>query len=283
MAYEEFENTKGSDLDARTGESGLAINEYGGGGISESPLIRIENDGSLSLQSETMLFEWAQRRGLKKVGIDHLAFEFLFSREKKTRTFESGGDWPDEIVGSASVGRNPGSMQVTTGTTSGSYGKLQSGSGIGVSLGQNRDVINWGNPVCMYVRFATAAQTTNGHARVTLGKTGADDEGALVRKGIGIEIENTTLYGIVHNGTSQTRVSLGTVTTLDTYTVDIIGDGAGNFSFYLNGDLDSVETTSAGPSGLGTGGESNMQIEAENGADSASQNITVFDLKLWSY
>jgi hypothetical protein len=283
MAYESFEDSRGTDLDTRTGASDIAINEYGGGGIAETPRVRIETASALSSAEKPRLYEWAFSRGLRLADFDQRAFEFIYNPAKRWRTFDVGGDWVQAVTGSASASNRPGALQANTNATAGSTASVRTGNALGLCNGVARNKIDWSKPLFMSISFATAGTTTAGHSRVTLGKSGSDGIGALVGHGVGIEIEDDSLLGIVHDGTSQTRGAFATLTDEAVYRVDIISDGAGNVDFHLNGNPSAGSSTTDGPSVLSASGDSVLQVESMNDTDAAAQNITVFDIKILTY
>jgi hypothetical protein len=84
------------------------------------------------------------------------------------------------------------------------------------------------------------------------GKAEADGVGDLTRRGMGWKVTGGTgsrfLNLQVHNGTTLTNVASSfAVTGSVAFDWDIISDGAGNVTLYVNGS--SVATSSAGPTG----------------------------------
>jgi hypothetical protein len=119
--------------------------------------------------------------------------------------------------------------------------------------------------------------TTNGLARISMGKTSADGVGALGRKGIGIQIAALALAGQVHDGSSVTTTStLKTITEDEVVDVYIVSDGGGNVEWFF--DDVSIGTSTGGPAVVGTAAESRIYVEVDNGADSAVQRIEVNEI-----
>src|SRR3990167_2070655 len=146
-----------------------------------------------------------------------------------------------------------------------------------VTRGVRFDEINWSRPITIWCRFTVSAATSTGAARFTLGKANATGVGNLATRGIGFQVNNLLLLGLVHDGSTATPVSLGTLTALIAYDMRIESDGRGNVSWYL--DDVYMGTTALGPTGTSTVDDTNWYIEAGNGADSAAQAFTVSDVQ----
>jgi hypothetical protein len=105
---------------------------------------------------------------------------------------------------------------------------------------------------------------------VTLGGYSSQTTGAMTQKGIGIKKVGGTsnvIELIVHNGTSQTAVSSSTAPALlEAVNWTIYSDGTGNVTLYINGS--QAATTSAGPTGTNTAGNSayREQVECPSGS-----------------
>jgi len=105
---------------------------------------------------------------------------------------------------------------------------------------------------------------------VTLGGYSTLTTGAMTQKGFGIKKVGGTsnvIELIVHNGTSQTAVSSSTAPALaEAVNWTIYSDGTGNVTLYINGT--QAATTSAGPTGTNTAGNSayREQVECPSGS-----------------
>lgn len=139
------------------------------------------------------------------------------------------------------------------------------------SSGVAGDVIDWSKRIIIIGMLEVGLSTTNGINRLTLGKNTTDGVAALTDKGIGIEVRNLALHGIVHNGTTGAAVNLSTSVTLSQCASVIIeSDGAGNIEWFVDGL--SVGTSAAGPIGSGTANRTILQLESTNGADAVAYN-----------
>ena len=105
---------------------------------------------------------------------------------------------------------------------------------------------------------------------VTLGGYTTNTTGDMTQKGFGIKRVGGTssvIQLIAHNGTSQTSVSTSSAPgLLQSVNWTIYSDGAGNVTLYINGS--QAATTSAGPTGLNTAGQSvyREQVECASGS-----------------
>lgn len=191
------------------------------------------------------------------------------------------GEWMNiSTTGSGNVAHVARRLDVSTGATATSTARVRSHSETGWSIGHPVGVIDWSKKVVTQVIFAAMAGTTNGATRLVIGKTTGAGVGDLATKGIGIKIENLALKGHVHNGTEAADIDLSTtLTASQVYRILIVSDGAGNVEWFVNKARKGA--TTAGPSVTGSAGESTIQVEADNGGDTADQGILVIDLKTY--
>ena len=97
--------------------------------------------------------------------------------------------------------------------------------------------------------YITFPAISNMIARVTFGKAEANGVGDLAVRGIGWKYTTGASQFVqlmVHNGTTLTTVNSSFTPTSVAFSWDIISEGNGNVTLYINGS--SVATTSAGPS-----------------------------------
>jgi hypothetical protein len=118
----------------------------------------------------------------------------------------------------------------------------------------------WGDDANVYINFAKRIwisgrslinlPTQNNYVcRVSFGKTEASGVGDLALRGIGWKYTCGTSQFVqlmVHNGTTLTTVNSSFTPSNVAFDWDVVSDGAGNVTLYINGA--SVATTSAGPS-----------------------------------
>ena len=114
------------------------------------------------------------------------------------------------VTGSGLTTRVWRRMQVNTGTTIGSTAIARTVAGTSFSRGKATDIMDWSKQVIIYLTFTNKNNTTNGVTRFTLGKNTSEGVGALSDKGIGIQVDNLALKGLVHDGTDGAIVDLST-------------------------------------------------------------------------
>ncbi len=189
-------------------------------------------------------------------------------------------DWSGATTGSALVASAvPRRINLSSGTTPNSTVYVQTGAVSGFSTGVDANVIDWSQRVLVTLKFSIRANTSTGIVRVTLGKASADGMGALNNRGIGIQIEQLSLKGHVHDGTSAaTTAVLSTLTTNQAYQLLIVSDGAGNIEWFLDGT--SIGTSAAGPSAAGVAGDCVFQLDVANGGNSAIQSALMHALQV---
>ena len=132
----------------------------------------------------------------------------------------------------------------------------------------------WGDDTNVFLNFAkriwisgrsliTFPAISNMIARVTFGKAEANGVGDLAVRGIGWKYTTGASQFVqlmVHNGTTLTTVNSSFTPTSVAFSWDIISEGNGNVTLYINGS--SVATTSAGPSTRAVSGQCLYQEEA---------------------
>ena len=118
----------------------------------------------------------------------------------------------------------------------------------------------WGDDANIYVNFAKRIWISGRSllnfpneavyvARVSFGKAEATGVGDLAARGIGwkyIAGASNFVQLMVHNGTTLTTVNSSFHPTTSAFSWDIVSDGSGNVTLYINGS--SVATTASGPS-----------------------------------
>jgi hypothetical protein len=171
---------------------------------------------------------------------------------------------------SSTLGYTNTSLQLpTTGATSGySYART-------FGLSQIDQLTNlWGDDANIYINFAkriwisgrslTTFPTTAGYVlRVSFGKQESSGVGDLAVRGIGWKYTTGASQFVqlmVHNGTTLTTVNSSFTPSTVAFDWDVVSDGAGNVTLYINGA--SVATTSAGPSTRAVSTQNLYQEEA---------------------
>ena len=126
--------------------------------------------------------------------------------------------------------------------------------------------IDFSKRIVLAFRMAlrTASTDANSVYRVTLGKDTTDNAGDLGLRGFGIKgISGSAVVLTVHNGTTLTDVnSTFTPSGVNSHDVELVSDGSGNVTLFINGS--EVATTTAGPTNAGGTIDYNLQAEAEN-------------------
>jgi hypothetical protein len=115
--------------------------------------------------------------------------------------------------------------------------------------GSQNSSIDFSKRVSMSFRFSQYPSDANSVTRVLLGKIHGTAVGDLTAKGIGVKYAPTasTYYFFlqVHNGTTLTNVQSSTQYAGGVADLEVVSDGAGNATLYLNGV--SVATTTGAP------------------------------------
>jgi hypothetical protein len=138
--------------------------------------------------------------------------------------------------------------------------------------GTNASTINFSRRVSMAFRFAQFPSSTASVTRVLLGKIHGTAVGDLTSRGIGVKyVPNGANFDFqlqVHNGTTLTSVTSSTQYAGGVADLEVVSDGAGNATLYLNGA--SVATTTGAPTGQ-TGANATVFAEIESTASTANQ------------
>jgi hypothetical protein len=160
-----------------------------------------------------------------------------------------------------------GNARVYHGNIAGDVGYMMWG-GTGTSL------INFSRRVSMSFRFSQFPSSQYSVTRVLLGKIHGTAVGDLTTRGIGVKYVPTAstfdFYLQVHNGTTLTNVLSSTQYAGGVADLEVVSDGSGNVTLYLNGA--SVATSSAGPTG-NTGNNATVFAEVESTASTTNQPV----------
>jgi hypothetical protein len=154
------------------------------------------------------------------------------------------------------------------------HGNLAADLGYMMWGGSSGSQINFSRRVSMAFRFSQFPSSTASVTRVLLGKIHGTAVGDLTARGIGVTY---TLVGAngqfslqVHNGTTMTSVTGSTNYAGGVADLEVVSDGAGNATLYLNGV--SVATTTGAPTG-NTGANATVFAEVESTASTANQPV----------
>jgi hypothetical protein len=138
--------------------------------------------------------------------------------------------------------------------------------------GSSNTQINFGRRVSMAFRFSQFPSSTESVTRVLLGKIHGTAVGDLTSRGIGVKyVPNGANFDFqlqVHNGTTLTSVTSSTQYAGGVADLEVVSDGAGNATLYLNGA--SVATTTGAPTGQ-TGANATVFAEIESTASTANK------------
>jgi hypothetical protein len=128
--------------------------------------------------------------------------------------------------------------------------------------------INWTVPIEFTAKISMINNTTNGIFRCCF-KGWYSGIGAPTDRSIGVEIRNTRIWLMVHNGTSIAYVdSTVDVVQYRNYALTVADDGAGNVTLWVNGT--QMATSAAGPHTIGNNNDNVLQAESLNGVDAAT-------------
>jgi hypothetical protein len=186
-------------------------------------------------------------------------------------------DWSATVTGSGETSQvKGGRLRVDAKATPSATAMLATGNSLMWSQGKGYTVLNWSKLIVMRFKFTIDTNTANGITRITLGRSSADGIGNFDDKGIGIRCAALAISGLAHNGSTLDAVSLSTSVTQNTVVVvQIVSDGSGNIRWILDGV--SKGTSTGGPTGDSTAGHDIVQIETDNGGDSADHEMHVSD------
>jgi hypothetical protein len=138
--------------------------------------------------------------------------------------------------------------------------------------GSNTTAINFARRVSMAFRFSQFPSSTASVTRVLLGKIHGTAVGDLTSAGIGVTYTVVGANGQfslqVHNGTTMTSVTGSTNYAGGIADLEVVSDGAGNATLYLNGA--SVATTTGAPTGQ-TGANATVFAEIDSTASTTNQ------------
>jgi hypothetical protein len=198
----------------------------------------------------------------------------LFRRYKVVIVPTAG--WGTSNVGSGGVVVNPFRLNVYTGTTASSRGMAVAPVS-GLNSGDIRhDYVDWTKRLELHFAVVRVNSDPECIARVQLKESSV--EGALAQRGIGLEIQNYTMYGEGY-GTSRGTVSLLTLTDNRLAKVRIVKAGS-RLEFYVNDVLRGVLTGDSVPNVKGDA-ISNMVVSIINGATGGvNANLIIMDMKV---
>jgi hypothetical protein len=142
--------------------------------------------------------------------------------------------------------------------------------------GSSNTQINFGRRVSMAFRFSQFPSSQHSVSRVLLGKIHGTAVGDLTSRGIGVKYAPTAstfdFYLQVHNGTTLTNVISSTQYAGGVADLEVVSDGAGNATLYLNGA--QVASTTGAPTAQ-TAANATVFAEIESTASTANQPAAI--------
>jgi hypothetical protein len=179
--------------------------------------------------------------------------------------------WSTATSGTGSVSTNYGTSRQTTAPSTGAGYAIASTPIIQNKRGTIFNAgIDWSRRVTLGARLCCTNTTTpdaNSVFRLTLGKSVASlSAGDIAIRGICAKVTGTgPMQMLVHNGTGATTVNSSfTPTNNQVFDLQMISDGAGNVTLYINDS--SVATTTAGPTSISGTDLCGFQVECQNSA-----------------
>lgn len=174
-------------------------------------------------------------------------------------------------------------VDVNSGLTPGSTALLYSGANNGIwSRNTDDGTVKWSKVRLVVFPIYRVTATANGKSWGFWGTpfTGHPTNTDPSTAGIGFRVDNSALKGIVHNGTSLTVVDLGvTLSYLGMRELAIVLDGSGNIYWYVDGVLSGQSDQAPIVDSISV--NSCFGIWTTNGADSATQNLRMHDIRIW--
>ena len=166
--------------------------------------------------------------------------------EYAVKHIPSYAGWVASNAGSGLAAQEAFNLYVQTGTTPSSQGLFSAAARFLNVAGRTFYLINFDKRIELSFWFSRENSDPESVARVQL--KSVNKEGALTNKGVGIEIDNTTVYGESY-GTARGTVSLGTITLFRTVYVKIVHIPGQRVEFWLNNALVGTLTGNYVPSG----------------------------------
>jgi hypothetical protein len=184
----------------------------------------------------------------KKTGVTVL-FDYLgeplgsFLESYKVINVPTSASWTASNAGSGSIVLEPTDFYIRTGTTASSRGMVYAGF-FGLNSGNiSRAYVDWTKRLELLATIARLNSDPQAVARFQL-KQGSS-EGQLAGLGIGIQINNYSLYGEAY-GSARGTVSLGTLTDDRLARIRIVKE-IDRVEFWINGVLQGTLTGNAVP------------------------------------
>ena len=168
-------------------------------------------------------------------------FQYI-ARNGRNANILTGSGLTSSATGTATTQAVSNFAQLRTGATAGSVARLYSTDVIS-GLSQNQ-IFNINFDLPLRIAFSLTRITAGGSAlgRVQVKTTQAD--GALVAKGLGLQINNYDIFGETY-GTSVDSLNVATLVDGQTYQVEIIHYPANRVEWWVNGVLKATESTLA--------------------------------------
>jgi hypothetical protein len=184
--------------------------------------------------------------------------------------------WSTSNVGSGGVSYNPLILTASTGTTASSRGMVYIAARHLNSGDLGTDYVDWTKRLELHLILYRVNSDSEAVARIQLKESSS--EGALAQRGIGVEIDNYTMYGEGY-GTARGTVGIGTLSDYRLVRVKIVKVGA-ELQFWVNNVLQGRLTGVNVPNVQGTTGAC-IVVSIVNGTTGGVNAIlSVGDIKI---
>lgn len=193
----------------------------------------------------------------------------------------ANGYYIETRTGTGVISTNGFAVLCESGATSNSRANarlLAKFEGMGLAASDSVDwrQLDWTQPLAIGFSLSVFAATTNGSIWVKIGN-GSASAGDLASAGVQVRVDNLSLYFGAHNGSALDESAAQTLSAANRqHDVQIVGDGTGNYQFYLDGVL--IDTL-AGPT-ASINFDTRLAAEAFNDTDSANAAIWCSAFKL---
>jgi hypothetical protein len=194
----------------------------------------------------------------------------------KVMTISYYGGFTSSYSGGAGGTGTPFVAYVYTSTTPNSAGRLYAYARF-LNSGNlpSYEFVDWTKDLELHFLLIHSGNDPEAVSYVQLKESNA--EGALAQRGIGIELQNLTLYGEGY-GTSRGTVNLGTLTSGYIVKIKIVKKSS-KIEFYVNNELKGTLTGSAVPNVPGTA-PAFFVLSARNGSTGVNVYHGIGDLKI---
>jgi hypothetical protein len=204
--------------------------------------------------------------------------------EYRTSSFAGTGA-STAISGSGSMSGGPtiSSSSPQCGATTGGYALQRHGSFLNMSEGVARGTVNFAKKFHMKISSVSVFTGTLNEARWQWPVPSTQTTGALPQGGFGFKMVGSKLYGIAHNGTSESATtSFASPSNVHRFLMEVKTNGVGTAEFFVNGS--SLGTLSIPTSTVVISGGNPVAINVtEAFENSENMYAIVYDWKIKSW